>query len=79
MIMTKVYIYVACSSGHPKNAKPGSVGNCDISELATGLFTQLVEIVDGSLHVPRNIEQLSMDALEAPCTTVIKNKIFYIL
>jgi hypothetical protein len=57
------------------------VGNCDISELATGLFTQLVEIVDGSLHVPRNIEQLSMDALEAPCTmhtTVIKNKIFYI-
>ena len=54
------------------------MGNCDISELATGLFTQLVEIVDGSLHVPRNIEQLSMDALEAPCTTVIKNKIFYI-
>ena len=57
------------------------MGNCDISELATGLFTQLVEIVDGSLHVPRNIEQLSMDALEAPCTmqtTVIKIKIFYI-
>jgi hypothetical protein len=50
-------------SGRPTDAKPGSVGNRDMSEAASFVVSQLFEIVDGSDEVPQNIEPMSFEAL----------------